>query len=147
MIQALVAVNVFDAKKKTRKLWVISNWINQLFHLHVLQVKRTGETILRKRWNALLSGCLLSQTGIKVFECLRAAVEGFKRQWNPEGVFVMLTDVKDSPQNELCTQWTRITCFNIRNQWVYCTCKHTHTHMLKTIIYSLSVITPHPSQT
>lgn len=121
MSHTLVALHV--TRKKCHS-WM--DWINQLFH-HFMYCK-WGEQgrYFSIRWNALLSGCLLSQSAIKAFECPRETVEGFKRQWKPEG-FLMLTDVKASSQNELCTQWTRIRCFNIRNQLVCCTCTNRHT--------------------
>lgn len=47
------------------------------------------ETLLKKEKtkNALLLGCLLSQSAIKVSEYPRETTEVLKRQWRPEGGF------------------------------------------------------------
>lgn len=53
-------------------------------------------------------------------KCLRLS-RGFKRQWKPGEVLMS----KASSQSELCTQWTTIRCFNIRNHLAYWTCTNT----------------------
>lgn len=112
IVHTLLLHAVLPKQKGGNVSHLILNRLDKPATLHSCTVREKNcETIFKKDEMRSFQAVFFLKVPSK---CLILS-RGFKRQWKPGEVLMS----KASSLSELCAQWTRIRCFNIRNHLAY----------------------------